>query len=116
VRCSVLKIACSQCVDVLHGLLKALVSDLPMSVDTEVIKGVVIESSIDKHMGVVATVLVREGILRAGDTLLAGAAGGRIRRLLDTVDNSIVSEAIPSSPVKVSYLLSRRCLLSMREP
>ncbi|MDN5848541.1 MAG: translation initiation factor IF-2 [Nitrococcus sp.] len=62
--------------------------------------GVVIESSLDKGRGPVATVLVRHGVLHSGDVLLSGTAFGRIRALLDEAGNR-VQEAGPSMPVVV---------------
>src|SRR5437870_10596219 len=46
-------------------------------------RGAVIEARRDEGMGPVATVLVQDGTLKVGDTLLAGAGYGRIRNLLN---------------------------------
>ncbi len=62
--------------------------------------GVVIESSLDKGRGPVATVLVQNGTLRKGDILLAGSEYGRVRALLDETGKSL-AEATPSMPVMV---------------
>jgi translation initiation factor IF-2 len=62
--------------------------------------GVVIESSLDKGRGPVATVLVQNGTLRKGDILLAGSEYGRVRALLDETGKSL-TEATPSMPVMV---------------
>ncbi|MDN5871215.1 MAG: translation initiation factor IF-2 [Nitrococcus sp.] len=62
--------------------------------------GVVIESSLDKGRGPVATVLVRHGVLHSGDVVLSGTAFGRVRALLDE-GGTRVQEAGPSIPVVV---------------
>ncbi|MDO9372273.1 MAG: translation initiation factor IF-2 [Gammaproteobacteria bacterium] len=62
--------------------------------------GVVVESSLDKGRGPVATVLVQNGVLRKGDMLLAGPEYGRVRALLDE-NGAQVDEAGPSVPVVV---------------
>jgi translation initiation factor IF-2 len=62
--------------------------------------GVVIESSIEKGRGAVATVLVKRGILRMGDSILAGSEYGRVRAMFDE-SGAAVQEAPPSMPVAV---------------
>ncbi len=62
--------------------------------------GVVIESSLDKGRGPVATVLVQNGTLHRGDILLAGHEFGRVRALLDENGRSI-QQGNPSMPVMV---------------
>ncbi len=62
--------------------------------------GVVIESSIEKGRGAVATVLVKKGTLRMGDSILAGTEFGRVRAMFDENGHS-VQEAPPSMPVAV---------------
>lgn len=68
-------------------------------------KGTVIEASIERGRGVVATVLVREGTLRKGDMLLCGSEYGRVRALFDERGRA-VKEAGPSIPVSVLGLSS----------
>lgn len=63
-------------------------------------KGVVIEAKLDRGRGPVATVLVRKGILRVGDAVVAGLGYGRIRAMNDDKGNSI-SEAVPAQPVEI---------------
>lgn len=63
-------------------------------------KGVVVESRLDRGRGPVATVLVQNGTLRKGDTLLAGLHYGRIRALVNELGQQIES-AGPSMPVEV---------------
>ena len=63
-------------------------------------RGVVIEAHLDKGRGPVATVLVKRGTLVAGDPLVAGAAWGRVRAMLDE-NGEPVDEAKPGQPVQV---------------
>jgi translation initiation factor IF-2 len=62
--------------------------------------GVVIESSLDKGRGPVATVLVQQGELKKGDYLVCGVQYGRVRALFDET-GSQVDSAGPSIPVQV---------------
>jgi translation initiation factor IF-2 len=62
--------------------------------------GVVIESSLDKGRGPVATVLVQQGRLKKGDYLVCGVEYGRVRALFDET-GSQVADAGPSIPVQV---------------
>jgi translation initiation factor IF-2 len=62
--------------------------------------GVVIESSMEKGRGSVATVLVKRGTLRLGDPILAGQQFGRVRAMFDETGQP-VKEALPSMPVVV---------------
>ncbi|HEV3180307.1 MAG TPA: translation initiation factor IF-2 [Steroidobacteraceae bacterium] len=62
--------------------------------------GVVIESSIEKGRGAVATVLVKRGTLRMGDPIIAGSEFGRVRAMFDE-SGKPVAEAPPSMPVVV---------------
>jgi len=59
--------------------------------------GVVIESSLEKGRGAVATVLVKRGTLKTGDVVLAGNAYGRVRAMFDE-DGKPIEEAGPSTP------------------
>ncbi|MEJ7585754.1 MAG: translation initiation factor IF-2, partial [Acidimicrobiales bacterium] len=63
-------------------------------------EGPVIEAQLDKGRGPVATVLVERGMLRVGDPMVAGAAWGRVRALIDDKGDN-VKEAAPSMPVQV---------------
>ncbi|MED5425563.1 MAG: translation initiation factor IF-2, partial [Pseudomonadota bacterium] len=63
-------------------------------------RGIVIESRLDKGRGPVASVLVQEGQLRAGDILLCGEEYGRVRAMRDENGNEI-KIAGPSTPVEV---------------
>ncbi|HHW4678565.1 MAG TPA: translation initiation factor IF-2 [Xylella sp.] len=62
--------------------------------------GTVIESSLDKGRGPVATVLVQQGSLKKGDYLVCGTHYGRVRALFDEIGHQPVA-ASPSIPVQV---------------
>jgi translation initiation factor IF-2 len=62
--------------------------------------GVVLEANLDVGRGPVASILVQRGTLRVGDPLVAGAAWGRVRALIDDHGDNI-TEAGPSTPVQV---------------
>ena len=62
--------------------------------------GAVIESSLDKGRGYLATVLVQEGTLRTGDVMLCGSYYGRVKSMFNERGQK-VSEAGPSTPVSV---------------
>ena len=62
--------------------------------------GVVIEAKMDKSRGPLATVLVQTGTLRRSDMLVAGAAHGRVKALID-YRGQRTEKALPSMPVEV---------------
>lgn len=62
--------------------------------------GIVVESSLDKGRGAVATILVQSGTLRKGDVLVVGKEYGRVRAMFDE-NGKPVTEAGPSIPVVV---------------
>jgi len=62
--------------------------------------GTVLEARLDKGRGPVSTVLVQNGTLRVGDSLLVGAVFGRIRAMLDDHGKPL-EEALPSTPVEL---------------
>ena len=66
-------------------------------------KGIVIESKLDKGRGPVATVLIQNGTLRAGDIVIAGTAVGRVRAMTDHTGRT-VKVAPPSMPVEITGL------------
>ncbi len=70
------------------------------AVDHGPASGVVIESSLDKGRGPVATVLVQQGMLSKGDMLLTGEEFGRVRAMFDE-NGKEVENAGPSTPVMV---------------
>lgn len=63
-------------------------------------KGIVIEAQLDKGRGPVATVLVDKGELKVGDPIVAGAAWGRVRAMINDKGEQ-VKVAGPSMPVQV---------------
>jgi translation initiation factor IF-2 len=80
-------------------LLQAELLDLK-AVDSGPAAGVVLESSLERGRGAVATVLINKGKLQVGDTLLAGQEYGRIRAMFDE-NGQTISAAGPSTPAVV---------------
>ncbi len=80
-------------------LVQAELLELKATVDARA-SGVVIESSLDKGRGPVATVLVQEGTLKKGDYLVSGLQYGRVRALFDE-NGKQTDSAGPSIPVQV---------------
>ncbi len=80
-------------------LLQAEVMELK-AVEDSFASGIVIESSLDKGRGAVATVLVQNGTLNKGDVLLVGKEYGRVRAMFDE-NGKPVDKAGPSIPVQV---------------
>ncbi|HJL93178.1 MAG TPA: translation initiation factor IF-2 [Woeseiaceae bacterium] len=78
-------------------LLQAEVMDLKATKEGPA-RGVVIESSLDKGRGVMATLLVQSGTLSKGDIVLAGNEFGKIRSMLNETQQQI-SSAGPSTPL-----------------
>jgi translation initiation factor IF-2 len=68
-------------------------------------KGIVLEANLDTGRGPVATILVDKGTLKVGDPIVAGAAWGRVRAMIDDTGKQ-VKEAGPSTPVQVLGLSS----------
>ena len=62
--------------------------------------GVIIEANLDKGKGPVATMLVQNGTLKVGDSIVAGTVGGKVRALLDDSGRRVRS-AGPSTPVEI---------------
>ena len=62
--------------------------------------GTIIEAKLDKGKGPVASVLVQNGTLKIGDTVVSGTAFGRIRAMIDEHGNN-VKKAEPSTPVSI---------------
>ena len=63
-------------------------------------EGVVLESHLDVGRGPVATLLVQDGCLRVGEPVVAGAAWGRVRALINDRGEQ-VTEASPGTPIRV---------------
>ncbi|MDQ0382411.1 translation initiation factor IF-2 [Amycolatopsis thermophila] len=89
----------------IDGLLEAILLTADATLDLRAnpdmaAQGVAIEAHLDRGRGPVATVLVQRGTLRVGDSVVAGDAYGRVRRMVDEY-NEDVTEALPSRPVQV---------------
>ena len=80
-------------------LLEAEFLDLKANPDRRA-SGTVIESTLDKGRGYVATVLVQNGTLRVGDVMLSGIHSGRVKAMFNERGKK-VNEAPPSTPVLV---------------
>lgn len=80
-------------------LLQAEVLELKAPVDAPA-KGIIVEASLDKGRGTVATLLVQSGTLKKGDMLLAGTAFGKVRAMFNEKGKPI-NEAGPSIPVEI---------------
>ncbi|WP_293372935.1 translation initiation factor IF-2 [Nevskia sp.] len=80
-------------------LLQAEVLELKAPIDT-MARGTIVEASIEKGRGPVATVLVRAGTLRQGDVIISGAHYGRVRAMFNEAGQP-VKEVGPSIPVAV---------------
>lgn len=80
-------------------LLQAEVMDLKAVAEGPA-QGIVVESSLEKGRGAVATLLVQGGTLKQGDMIIAGEEYGRIRNMFDESGGTI-KEAGPSTPVVV---------------
>jgi translation initiation factor IF-2 len=80
-------------------LLQAEVMDLKAVAEGPA-EGIVVESSLEKGRGAVATLLVQSGVLKQGDMIIAGEEYGRIRNMFDETGASI-NKAGPSQPAVV---------------
>ena len=67
--------------------------------------GTVLEARLDKGRGPIATVLIQDGTLSVGDTLVAGAVSGKVRALVDDTGKRL-QKAPPSTPVEILGLPS----------
>ena len=63
-------------------------------------RGTIVEAKLDRGRGPVATVLVQEGVLKAGDPFVCGTEYGRVRAMIDSRGNK-VEKATPSTPVEI---------------
>ena len=80
-------------------LLEAEMLDLKANPNKKA-QGAVIESTLDKGRGYVATIMVQSGTLHVGDVLLSGTYTGRVKAMFDE-NGKKVTEAGPSTPVQV---------------
>jgi len=69
--------------------------------ETGAATGTVIEARLDIGRGPVATILVQSGALNKGDIILSGREFGRVRAMVDSNGNEILSSVGPSTPVEV---------------
>ena len=80
-------------------LLVADVQDLKANPNRPAV-GTIIESRLDKGKGPVASVLVQNGTLKVGDTVISGIAFGKVRAMMDE-NGKPVKKATPSTPVQI---------------
>ncbi len=80
-------------------LLQSEILDLKASF-SDLARGVVIESKIDKGKGPVSTILISNGKLKKGDYFICGDTWGKIRAMIN-YEGKIVNEAYPSMPVEI---------------
>ena len=66
-------------------------------------KGAVVEARLDKGQGPIATILVQNGTLHAGDVIIAGTAVGRVRTMRSD-KGQLLTDAGPSTPVEITGL------------
>ena len=66
-------------------------------------KGAVVEARLDKGQGPIATILVQNGTLHAGDVIIAGTAVGRVRTMRSD-KGMLLNDAGPSTPVEITGL------------
>lgn len=76
--------------------------------------GTVLDARKDRGLGVVATVLLRDGTLKVGDLVLAGQVSGKVRRMMPAAGTGSVylSEAGPALPVQVHVDVNLICVTS----
>ncbi len=80
-------------------LLVAEMQDLKCNKKRQAV-GVVIEAELDKNRGPIANIIVQNGTLKLGDSIVSGFAIGKVRAMIDSKGKSI-SKAGPSTPVSV---------------
>jgi len=81
-------------------VLQAQLLELSANIDVPA-QGFVLESKIEKGLGLVATVICQQGMLRVGDYFVAGATQGKVSALIDSAGNRL-KEVAPSLPVLVA--------------
>lgn len=80
-------------------LLQAEILDLKANPNRKA-QGIIVEASVDKNKGPVATLLVQKGTLRVGDIIVAGTVWGKVRAMADA-EGKLIHTAGPSVPVQV---------------
>jgi translation initiation factor IF-2 len=87
--------------DLLEAILLTADAELDLRAPEDVdAQGVAIEAHLDRGRGPVATVLIQRGVLKVGDSIVAGDAYGRVRAMLDEYGRPL-TEAGPARPVQV---------------
>lgn len=81
-------------------LLQAEVNDLKANPDRQA-QGAIIEASVKKGLGTVATTLIQKGTIKVGDVFVAGVVSGKVKALLTSDGKTRVKEAGPSTPISV---------------
>lgn len=89
----------------IQDLLEAILLVSEIEVDPKAdphakMQGTIIEAKVDKGRGAVVTVLVQQGTLRQGDSIVAGSVFGKVRGMADERGNKLI-KAGPSSPVEI---------------
>ncbi len=81
-------------------LLVSEMEELKANPNKKKASGTIVEAQLDKGRGPVATVLIQNGTLKVGDSIIAGTAYGRIRAMIDDKGRR-VKQAGPSTPVEI---------------
>jgi translation initiation factor IF-2 len=90
--------------DTLLEMLALQAEVLELNADsTKRARGVVLEARLDKGRGPMATLIVQDGTLKKGDSIVVGTTFGRVRQMHDDAGNSL-KEAGPSAPVQITGL------------
>ncbi len=89
--------------DLLEAILLVAEDAEPRANPTASASGTVLEASVEKGRGIMTTVLVQNGTLKMGDTLLVGDNYGRIKAMFD-FNGKRIKQAGPSTPVSVAGL------------
>jgi translation initiation factor IF-2 len=91
-------------IDTLLEMLGLQAEVLELKADaTKRASGVVLEARLDKGRGPVATIIVQDGTLKKGDSIVVGTEWGRVRQMHDDLGNDL-KEAGPSMPVQITGL------------
>jgi translation initiation factor IF-2 len=89
--------------DLLEGILLVADSNDIKGNPSGKVLGTVIEAELDKSKGVMATLLIQNGTLQAGDVVVAGTSYGKLRAITD-YKGKLIKKAGPSTPVSVMGL------------
>lgn len=86
--------------DLLEALVLVADANNIVANDNGVLRGTVIEAEVDRSRGTMATLLVMNGTMKRGDSIVAGASYGKIKAMFDS-SGKLVKRALPSMPVAV---------------